>query len=157
MRTVPFQSSSTQIELRPAPIVPHWIVDGAPFARATELMRSEDQTAYTVVWDCTAGTFDWTYRFDETIHIVEGSIILSDAGNPPQRLGPGDVVFFPKGSQVRWKVEGYVKKVAFFRKVVPNPLNPAFKALRSLKALLGGSSAADPMGGMGERKLSTAG
>lgn len=136
MSTVPFQWSKVDVELRPSPIVPDWIVAGAPVAQVAELMRSDDETSFTVVWDCTAGTFDWTYNVDETIHIVEGTIVLSDAGNPPRRLGPGDVVFFPKGSKVRWEVESYVKKVAFFRKVVPNPMTGVYKMLRRIKRWL---------------------
>ena len=136
MRAVPFETSSTEVELTSAPIVPAWIVEGQPVARAAEVSRSADDTAFTVIWDCTAGSFVWTYDFDETIHILEGSIVLTDGGNPPTRLGPGDIVFFPKGSQVHWQVEDYVKKIAFFRKVVPNPFTGVYKALRSVKRAL---------------------
>ena len=144
---IPFQTASTTVELKPAPIVPAWVVAGAPQARASELMRSRDDAAFTVVWDCTAGSFTWTYDFDETIHILEGSIVLTDGGNPPTRLGPGDVVFFPKGSHVHWEVESYVKKIAFFRKVLPNPMTSVYKSLRRVKAMLRGSAqATNPMG-----------
>lgn len=136
MPPVPFRSASTALDLKPAPIKPDWITGGNPVARAAEISRSADQTAFTVVWDCTAGTFDWTYHLDETIYVIEGSIVLADASNPPRRLGPGDVVFFPKGSKVSWTVEGYVKKVAYFRRVVPNPVTAAFRILRSLKTAL---------------------
>ena len=147
MPTVPFQTSSTSVELKPAPIMPNWVVDGHPVARAAELSRSPDGTAFTVVWQCTPGTFDWTYHCDETIHILEGSIVLSDDGNAARRLGPGDVVFFPKGAQVRWTVETTVKKVAFFRAALPNPLAPAYKQLRRLKRwLVGAPGGTDVMG-----------
>lgn len=148
MVAVPFQFSNTRVDLASAPIVPAWIVEGNPQARASELMRSADGTAFTVVWDCTAGKFSWTYHLDETIHILEGSIILTDGGNAPTRLGPGDVVFFPKGSKVHWEVEGYVRKVAFFRQVMPNPLAVAFRLARAAKQALKGKrvAAADPMG-----------
>lgn len=136
MPAVPFETSSTAVELKSAPIVPAWIVEGHPVARACELSRSADDTAFTVVWDCTEGSFVWTYDFDETIHILEGSVILTDGGNPPTRLGAGDVVFFPKGSQVHWQVDGYVRKIAFFRKVVPNPFTGVYKLLRSAKRAL---------------------
>ena len=134
--SVPFQSASTSLELSPSPINPAWIREGNPIARAAELHRSADGTAFTVVWHCTAGKFDWTYHLDETIYIIEGSIVLSDAGNPPRRLGPGDVVFFPKGSQVSWEVEGHVRKVAYFRRVLPAPLMSVFRLARGLKLAL---------------------
>lgn len=138
MPTVPFQTSTVATDLRSSPIEPSWIVSGNPVARASELMRSADKTTWTVVWDCTAGCFNWTYNCDETVHIMEGSVILRDDHSGPTRLGPGAVVFFPKGSRVHWEVEGYVKKVAFLRSVVPNPMTVPYKVLRRLKRMLRG-------------------
>lgn len=157
MASVPFQSSSTSVEMRPSPIVAGWICEGNPVARVAQLSRSKDQTTTTVVWDCTAGKFDWTYDCDETIHIIEGSIVLSDDGNPPKRLGPGDVVFFPKGAQVSWQVDGYVKKVAILRKVIPNPANVVLKVLRQIKRTIKGTQSSDPMGLSPEFPLTPAG
>ena len=146
MALVPFQSAGTTLELKSAPINPAWVTEGNPVARAAELNRSADQTAFTVVWDCSKGKFTWTYHLDETICILEGSIILSDSFNAPRRLGPGDVVFFPKGSKVHWEVESYVKKVAYFRQVVPNPFNIAFRLARRLKQAVKGAPAGGVMG-----------
>lgn len=146
MATVPFQSSTVAIELKPSPINPGWVVSGNPVARASELMRSADKSTWTVVWDCTAGSFTWIYNCDETVHIMEGSIVLKDEHSGPTRLGPGAVVFFPKGSRVHWEVEGYVKKVAFLRTVVPNPMTFPYKIARRLKGLLRGRSKSEPVG-----------
>ena len=41
-------------------------------ARVKSLSRSGDDTAWTDIWDCTAGTFEWRYEIDETVHILEG-------------------------------------------------------------------------------------
>ena len=133
MSPVPFQSFSTSVDMRPSPIVAGWIREGNPVARVAELSRSHDQMTITVVWDCTAGKFDWTYDCDETIYIIEGAIVLSDDGNPPRRLGPGDVVLFPKGAHVSWHVESYVKKVAVLREVEPNPVTVVLRVLRQIK------------------------
>ena len=149
MPTVPFQLSNVAVDLKPAPIVPEWIVEGNPVARASVVMRSQDQASSTVIWECTTGKFDWTYDVDETIHIIEGSIVLSDDHNAPRRLGAGDIVFFPKGSQVRWEVDGYVKKVAFFRNALPNPLTPVFKVLRSVKRAMRRARAPHPAPALG--------
>ncbi len=146
--TVPFQTSTVAVELKPSPIEPSWVVAGNPVARASELMRSSDKSTWTVVWDCTAGSFEWIYNCDETIHIMEGSIVLKDDHSGPTRLGPGDVVFFPKGSRVHWEVEGYVKKVAFLRNVIPNPMTIPYKVARRLKAMLRGGRPS-PAGGFG--------
>ena len=147
---VPFETSSVAVPLLPAPIVAAWVRGGTPVARAAEVSRSADGNAFTVIWECTGGAFEWTYDFDETIHILEGSIVLRDGGNAPTRLGPGAVVFFPKGSKVHWEVEGYVKKIAFFRKVLPNPLSAPYRMLRRLKLAISGTSAAAPMGAIGQ-------
>ncbi len=147
---VSFQTSTTTVALRPAPIEPSWVREGAPVARATEISRSADGTAFTVIWDCTAGTFDWIYGCDETVHILEGSVVLQDGGNPPTRLGPGDVVFFPKGSRALWTVDSYVKKIAFFRKSLPNPLSGPYKLLRRLKHRLLGRRAPAPVNVIGQ-------
>jgi uncharacterized cupin superfamily protein len=143
---VPFQSYSTSVEMRPSPIVAGWIREGNPVARVGQLSRSSDLTATTLVWDCTAGKFDWTYDCDETVYIIDGHIVLSDDGNAPKRLGPGDVVFFPKGAQVSWHVESYVRKVATLHKVLPGPAVAVLKALRQVKRMVKGETSLDPMG-----------
>jgi uncharacterized cupin superfamily protein len=140
MSMISFETAHTAVDLKPAPIAPDWIVAGAPRARAAELSRSPDGSASTVVWECTGGSFNWTYHCDETIHILEGSIVLTDSERPPTRLGPGDIVFFPKGSRVHWQVEGYVKKIAFLRSTLPTPLGAAYKLLRRLRNIARGAS-----------------
>ena len=128
--------SSTGVELKPAPINPDWVLEGSPTARNAELSRSRDGTACTLIWDCTPGKFVWHYHMDETIHILEGSIVLDDGNAAPRRLGPGDVVFFPAGAVVRWHVEAHVRKLAFFRRVMPKPVELVTRALWAVKRLL---------------------
>ena len=128
-----------QAKLRIAPINPAWILEGDPVARNAVLSRSDDTTACTIMWDCTAGRFNWHYSFDETIHIVEGSVIVSSEHSPPRRLEPGDVAFFPFGTKAEWHVETYVRKVAFCRRVLPIPALPAvMRTLRKARKLLRG-------------------
>jgi uncharacterized cupin superfamily protein len=67
----------------------------------------------------TEGKFNWYYDFDETIMILEGSIVLESEGMPPRRYGVGDVIFFRDGAHAKSHVEGYVKKVAFCRQTNP--------------------------------------
>ncbi len=127
---------STSVELKSAPIRREWIIDGAPVARNAELSRSRDGTACTLVWDCTPGRFMWHYDIDETIHVLEGAIVLDDGVAPPRRLGPGDVVFFPAGAVVRWTVETHVRKLAFFRRQLPKPIAIVTRAARAAKGRL---------------------
>jgi uncharacterized protein len=128
------------VKLAPSPINEDWIVEGAPAARSAILSRSRDETACTIMWDCTAGKFRWFYDFDETVHILEGSVWIDD-GQGPRRVGPGDVVFFPVGSSALWEVETYVRKLAFCRKTLPAPIGAAVKMLRAVRAAMRGSQA----------------
>jgi uncharacterized cupin superfamily protein len=132
---VPFQAVDLGAKLVPAPIPSDWITSGTPVARNAIVQRSSDGSAYTMVWECTAGTFDWTYDCDETVHILEGSILLSDAGNPVRRLSAGDAVFFPKSAKVSWAVEGYVRKLAFMHDILPPPVSAGMKIWRRLRRL----------------------
>jgi hypothetical protein len=126
--------SSTQVQkLTSSPINKDWILEGQPAAQNTVLSRSADGTAWTIMWDCTAGRFRWHYDFDETIHIIEGSVSIDD-GAGPRTVGPGDVVFLPAGTSAVWVIETYVRKLAFCRKILPAPIRAAVNMLRSVKA-----------------------
>jgi uncharacterized cupin superfamily protein len=119
--------------LLPAPIEPSWILEGTPIAGYVELSRSRDGTASTCLWDCTPGVFNWYYRNDETMHVVYGTVWL-DKGLPSERLiGPGDVVFFPAGSQACWHVETYFLKVAWSRRPLPAIVVAPLNLLRKFK------------------------
>src|SRR5260370_37642861 len=120
------------------PINPAWILEGEPVARNVILSRSADMTACTIFWDCTAGKFNWTYAFDETVHILEGSVTVSSENSSPRRLEPGDVAFFPVGTVAHWHVETYVPKVAFCRRVLPRQVAPLINLARWARGLMRG-------------------
>jgi uncharacterized cupin superfamily protein len=46
---------------------------------------------------------------DETILILESSIVVESATMPPTCYSPGDVIFFKEGAHAKWHVEGRVK------------------------------------------------
>ena len=119
--------------LGPAPIDPAWVHEGNPVARNLVIAGSTDRSAWTMLWDCTAGKFEWHYTVDETVHILEGGVTVSAAG-VTKTLGPGDVAYFPAGSSANWHVENYVRKIAFCQK--PDPLIFALP-LRAVRKLLG--------------------
>lgn len=133
--------TDNQVKLKASPINPAWILEGAPVARNAVLSRSEDTTACTIFWDCTAGKFNWHYEFDETVHILEGSVIVSSENSPPKRLVAGDVAFFPVGTIAHWHVEDYVRKVAFCRRVLPRQVAPLINMVRRARGLLRGGAA----------------
>lgn len=115
--------------LAPAPIDPAWVREGNPVARASLLCASGDGMAATFQWDCTAGTFDWYFAGDETVHILEGEVFVTD-GQMERRLGPGSLALFRGGTWARWHVPVYVRKIAFLREPVPAPVRMAWRGLR---------------------------
>ncbi len=130
------ETAHCNVDLKPSPIEPSWIIDGTPEASSYELSASSCGTAKTLIWTCTEGTFNWYYDMDETIVILEGSIVLESEGMPPRRYGVGDVIFFRKGAKAKWRVEGYVKKIAFLRQHNPLPIAFVIRALNKLQRMV---------------------
>jgi hypothetical protein len=123
--------------LSPSPICPDWILEGNPLARNKMVSRSADGNASTFLWDCSAGRFNWFYDIDETVYIIEGSVIIKDAAHGVRQVNAGDTIYFPAGSTAEWTVPRYVRKVAFLRGPLPRPLQIARRTYRSLKRLVG--------------------
>jgi uncharacterized cupin superfamily protein len=122
-------------DLNPSPIEPSWVIEGNPEARSRRLSTSPCRTNWTLIWSCTRGKFNWYYDIDETIVILEGSIVLESDVAPPKRYGAGDVILFQNGTRAKWHVEEYVKKVAFCRLNNPFPFGLAIRAVNKLKSL----------------------
>ncbi|HVS77393.1 MAG TPA: cupin domain-containing protein [Steroidobacteraceae bacterium] len=99
--------------LHPDPIPQDWILEGNPTARRRQLVGSSDNLASTHMWDCTAGQFNWHYKSDETIYVLEGSVVVEDAAGVRRRLGVGDTFLFPAGTCFHWTVPHYIRKLAF--------------------------------------------
>lgn len=136
MPTIAVIASVTTGDLRAAPIEPSWVHEGMPIARNTLLSRSADRMAWTLVWDCTAGKFEWHYDIDETIHFLEGSATISDGAGLTKTYEAGDVLFIPKGAVCQWHVETYVKKVAFCRRTAPKALSLTMRAIGKCRKML---------------------
>ncbi|WP_298254405.1 cupin domain-containing protein [Bradyrhizobium sp.] len=131
------EAANLRVKLFSSPIEPSWVIEGNPQARSCLLSRSADELGWTAVWECTEGKFNWYYHLDETILILEGSIILESGTLPPTRYGVGDVILFREGAQARWHVENYVKKLAFgHRSIASGPVGFGVRALRSCKTKL---------------------
>ncbi|HMH88773.1 MAG TPA: cupin domain-containing protein [Steroidobacteraceae bacterium] len=135
-----------QVILNPAPIRPDWVLEGDPITRNKILSSSVDGTATTLIWDCTAGRFNWFYDVDETIYVIEGSVTVKDFGGLPRRLQAGDTIFFPAGARAEWHVEDYIRKIAFCRVPLPRTVRVAKRGYQFLKRLVGngGAKAAGP-------------
>jgi len=127
---------SSKTSLSASPIEPSWIIEGNPIAQNALLSRSADGLASTIIWQCSEGKFDWHYDLDETILILEGSVVLESDSMGPTRFGPGDVVFFKDGAHAKWHVEGYVRKLAFCRRTQPFLLGLAARAISKFKRMV---------------------
>ncbi len=155
--TSQFVAATTDVALFSAPIHPEWIISGSPVASAKLLDTSADGLAFTVVWECTPGSFTWRYNIDETIHILGGSILLETEGKPARRLTSGAVVAFKKGAVVRWEVEETVRKLAFCRRVTPKPLRLIMSLWDGCKALRFGAASASASAGFSQPLFGGAG
>ncbi len=130
------ETANLAVKLTPRPIEPSWIIEGNPLAQWCVLSQSADGLASTMVWECSEGRFNWYYDFDETVLILEGSIVLESDTMPPTRYVAGDVIFFKDGAHARWHVEGRVRKLAFCRKTQPVWLGFALRVFLKLKKMI---------------------
>jgi uncharacterized protein len=134
-------------KLSPSPIRAEWILEGNPVARNRILSSSRDGTASTLIWDCTAGRFNWYYDIDESVYIIEGSVIVKEPSGATRRLTAGETIFFPAGSRAEWEVEEYIRKIAFCRSPLPWPLVLAKRGFKFLKRLALGNRNRDTVPG----------
>jgi uncharacterized cupin superfamily protein len=48
--------------------------------------------------------FQYDFELNETIHVIEGEVVISVDGGPTLELGPGDVASFAAGSSATWRI-----------------------------------------------------
>lgn len=116
--------------LKPSPIRKDWIIEGRPKTEAAMIARTDDGSTKVFVWQTTAGRFTWTYDFDEVVHVVDGEVFLTDASKVERRAGPGDVIFFPAGTKVTWRVPDHLKKIATMKNALPKPIASVMRWIR---------------------------
>jgi uncharacterized protein len=129
-------------ELKNCPIHPSWILEGQPKARIAVLSDgSSDASAFTVMWDCSEGRFNWFYSIDETVYILEGAVTLTLPSGATRQLVAGSSYFFARGTQAEWRVHGYVRKVAFCHEPLSSKVFVAKRAFRALRSAIWPGSA----------------
>jgi uncharacterized cupin superfamily protein len=121
MPAADISSFNTLADLKSAPINPAWIIEGAPAARNCRVAGSSDHSAWTMLWDCTAGKFFWIYKVDETVHVLQGSVTVTVDGTV-KTLRTGDIAFF--------------RKLAFCQKPVPAMLGMPLRLVRRVLSQL---------------------
>lgn len=135
-------ASEADLELQPAPINPDWVVTGQPFARLAEHSKGSDDAAATAIWDCTAGEFRWFFGWDETVMILEGGVTVTDENGTVKELRTGDIAYFKGGTWATWRIDRYVRKIAFVRRPMPAALVYASRLKAIAKRLRGKSGQA---------------
>lgn len=110
------------------PIARERVLEGSPRSRSKVLVRSRDMSSHILVWECTAGRFNWYYEQDESVTVVWGEAFLVDESGAERRFGPGDVGFFPAGTHCTWRVPGDFRKVALVREPMWRPFGLLVKA-----------------------------
>jgi uncharacterized protein len=131
-----FMLGVNEVSLNQSSIYPGWVIEGNPVARNKVLSCSADGTASTYIWDCTAGRFNWFYDYDETVYVIEGGVMVRDQAGVAHSLRAGDAIFFPAGTRAEWHVEDYIRKIAFCRAPLPQPVVFAKRCVRFLKRLV---------------------
>ncbi len=130
-------TTPADLELEPEPIPRDWILSGAPQARCKKLVRSHDSTSSIVVWDCTAGRFNWHFSQDEAIIVVSGEAVMINEKGEERRFSAGDLGFFPAGTSCTWLVTDHIRKIGILRETIWRPLGLAVKAWHWLLRTLG--------------------
>ncbi|WP_298357666.1 cupin domain-containing protein [Rhodoblastus sp.] len=125
-----FNGDKAQMEL--APIQADWIIDGAPVARNCLLSQAQRGGPSSILWDCTTGVFNWHYDAHESIFVLEGAAVVRDAQGVEHKLRPGDHTLFPAGTRAVWRVDSYIRKVAFLDPSVPHAVMLPLAAWRAL-------------------------
>jgi len=132
------------VDLEADPIRPDWILSGAPEASSKILATSRDWISNLVVWECTAGRFNWHYTRDEILVVLSGEAAIVHESGEKRHFGPGDVVFFPAGTSCTWLVTERIRKVAVVRETLWWPLGICVKIWNKILWKLGGKGMLTP-------------
>jgi uncharacterized protein len=97
----------------PYPLPKETIREGDPAGQVHWLRVSGagEPPYYAGIWTAQPSVFDYAFEMNETLHVLDGHVVVAVEGGPTIDLRPGDVVSFPKGSKTRWHVKAPFKKV----------------------------------------------
>ena len=116
---------------------PDSVLSGKPASRSKVLVRSRDYAAHIMIWECTAGRFNWHYLQDESVFVVSGEAFMINENGEESRFATGDVGFFPAGTSCTWYVPSSFRKTAVVREPMWRPLGFAVKAWNKLRRIIG--------------------
>ncbi|MHB8526275.1 MAG: cupin domain-containing protein [Candidatus Acidiferrales bacterium] len=130
-------STLAHVELELGSIPSKWLLSGDPVTRSKLLGKSQDRLAYVMLWECGAVSYKWHYDKDEAYIVLSGEGFMTDEKGVERRFGPGDVAFFPAGTNATWRHPNHFRKVAVLKDSVWRPLGLALKAWRKLLKMVG--------------------
>jgi uncharacterized protein len=114
-----------------------WVLSGQPETRSKILVRTDDWIAHVIVWECGAVSYKWHYNQDEAYIVLSGEGFMTDDTGVERRFGPGDVAYFPAGTNTTWRHPDHFKKVAFIKESVGGPIGFGLKVWSKLLRTVG--------------------
>jgi uncharacterized protein len=114
------------------PLNPGWVTEGKPGSRSKTLSVSKDRLSDVMLWECTAGQFNWHFVRDEVIFALSGEAFIIEADGSERRMAPGDVAFFPAGTSCSFRVDDHFRKVAVLRETMTRPEGYVLKVWKKL-------------------------
>ena len=110
------------VEMETGRIPSEWLLEGQPHTRSKVLGKSPDRLASAVLWECGAVSYKWHYNQDEAYVVLSGEGFMTDEKGVERRYGPGDLAFFPAGTNATWRHPSHFRKVAVLKDTIPAPL-----------------------------------
>lgn len=108
----------TRIAADPASFVPTNLVDpalllaGSPNDRGMTLFESDDGTVKCGIWECdTYSERLPAYPEDELYLVIEGSVVVTVDGQPPETFAAGDALMIRRGTACTLEFRGPFRKV----------------------------------------------
>ena len=125
------------VELETGSIPADWMLSGNPETRSKILVRTPDWLANVVLWECGAASYKWHYNQDEAYIVISGEGFMTDDAGLERRFGPGDVAFFPAGTNATWRHPDHFRKVAVLKESVGRPVGFCLKVWGKLLRVIG--------------------
>lgn len=127
----------SNVQLAPGSIPSKWLLSGDPQTRSRLLGKTSDRLSYAMLWECGACSYKWHYTKDEAYIVLSGEGFMTDDKGVEHRYGPGDVAFFPAGTDSTWRHPDHFRKVAVLKEPVSKPIVLLWKAWSRFLQLIG--------------------